>query len=416
MNPLLESVQNFTFLYPFVMAFVWIAGGLLFYWRRESFLAGPDTAPDLPSTPSMSVLVPCYNEEALVAETIGELDKLRYPDFEIIAINDGSRDRTGERLEALRLQYPRLRVVHQAQNRGKALALRTGALVARSEFLVCIDGDAILAPYSLHWLMRELLLRGNVGAVTGNPRIRNRATLLGRLQVGEFSSIVGLIKRAQMVYVRVFTVSGVVCAFRKRALADVGYWDPRQQTEDIDITWALQLGGWRVRYAPNALCWILMPETLAGLWKQRVRWAVGGAQVFYKNAPRLFRPAGFAMWGILADYLLSVLWALSFAGLCALWVLQISTGPEIDFGLPGPLPTLAGLLMSGVFLLQSVVSLGIDRRIEPGVLRQFIWLIWYPLAYWMLSAATSVVGFLQVTFGAKRRAGTWVSPDRGVGS
>ncbi|OYU73265.1 MAG: poly-beta-1,6 N-acetyl-D-glucosamine synthase, partial [Burkholderiales bacterium PBB5] len=109
-------------------------------------------------------------------------------------------------------------------------------------------------------------------------------------------------------------------------------------------------------------------------------------------------------------------WALSFAVLCGLWIAQISTGPEIDFQLPGPLPTLAGLLLCVIFLLQSVVSLGIDRRIERGVVRHFYWLIWYPLAYWMLSAATSVVGFLKVTFGAKRRAGTWISPDRGIGT
>jgi biofilm PGA synthesis N-glycosyltransferase PgaC len=416
MSPLLESIQNFTFLYPFTMAFVWVLGGVLYYWRREQDLPPPTTVPDLPATPSVSVLVPCYNEEALVAETIGELTKLRYPNLEIIAINDGSRDQTGPKLEALRATYPQLRVVHLAENRGKALALRAGALAARSEFLVCIDGDAILDPHSVHWLVREFLLRGNVGAVTGNPRIRNRATLLGRLQVGEFSSIVGLIKRAQMSYGRVFTVSGVVCAFRKRALADVGYWDPGQQTEDIDITWALQTGGWRVRYAPNALCWILMPETLKGLWGQRVRWAVGGAQVFYKYFPRMFRRRSLPMWGILLDYLFSVGWALSFALLIGLWVLQISTGPEIDFNLPGPLPTLAGLLLSLVFLVQSSVSLLIDRRVEPRVFRHFIWLIWYPLAYWMMSAATSCVGFTKVTFGAKRRAGTWVSPDRGVGT
>ncbi|AOS43632.1 Poly-beta-1,6-N-acetyl-D-glucosamine synthase [Lacunisphaera limnophila] len=415
MNPLLESVQNFTFMYPFVMAFVWVLGGCLYYWRRERLLPPPHTEPELPALPMVSVLVPCYNEEVLVAETIAGLSALRYPNLEIIAINDGSKDRTGELLEQLRAQHPRLRVVHLAENRGKALALRTGALAARSEYLVCIDGDAILDPWCVHWMMREFLLRGNVGAVTGNPRIRNRATLLGRLQVGEFSSIVGLLKRAQMGYGRIFTVSGVVCGFRKRALADVGYWDPGQQTEDIDISWAMQTNGWRVRFAPNALCWILMPESLHGLWKQRLRWAVGGAQVFYKYLPRLFSRDVLPMWGILIDYCLSVVWALAFGMLIALWVLQISTGPEIDFGLPSPLPTLAGLLLSLVFLVQSSVSLAIDRRIEPGIFRHFIWLIWYPLAYWLLSAATTFVGFLKVTFGAKRRSGTWVSPDRGVG-
>ena len=60
--------------------------------------------------------------------------------------------------------------------------------------------------------------------MTGNPRIRTRSTLIGRIQVGEFSSIIGLIKRTQRVYGRLFTISGVVAAFRKQALTDVGYW------------------------------------------------------------------------------------------------------------------------------------------------------------------------------------------------
>ncbi len=59
--------------------------------------------------------------------------------------------------------------------------------------------------------------------------------------MGEFSSIIGLIKRTQRVYGRVFTVSGVIAAFRKQALADVGYWSPDMITEDIDISWKLQL-------------------------------------------------------------------------------------------------------------------------------------------------------------------------------
>ena len=73
-------------------------------------------------------------------------------------------------------------------------------------------------------MLEHFLTDPGVGAVTGNPRIRTRTSLLGRMQVGEFSSIVGLIKRTQQVYGRIFTVSGVITMFRKTALADVGYW------------------------------------------------------------------------------------------------------------------------------------------------------------------------------------------------
>src|SRR5690606_14590126 len=152
-----------------------------------------------------------------------------------------------------------------------------GALAARSEYLVCIDGDALLAEDAVAYLVAPLIENPRVGAVTGNPRIRTRSTLIGRIQVGEFSSIIGLIKRTQRVYGRVFTVSGVVAAFRRSALDRVEYWSPDMITEDIDISWKLQLDHWSIFYEPRALCWILMPETLRGLWKQRLRWSRGGA-------------------------------------------------------------------------------------------------------------------------------------------
>ncbi|WP_330970402.1 glycosyltransferase, partial [Lysobacter sp. A3-1-A15] len=148
----------------------------------------------------------------------------QYPDFEIIAINDGSTDATGAHLDALAAVHERLRVIHLDHNVGKANAMRMGALAARSEYLVCIDGDALLDEYATHWMVWHLCSGPRVGAVTGNPRIRNRSTLLGKLQVGEFSSIIGMIKRAQRVYGRLFTVSGVISAFRKTALHQVGYW------------------------------------------------------------------------------------------------------------------------------------------------------------------------------------------------
>jgi poly-beta-1,6-N-acetyl-D-glucosamine synthase len=99
-----------------------------------------------------------------------------------------------------------------------------------------------------------------------------------------WGAIVGLIKRAQRTYGRLFTVSGVAAAFRKTALYDVGYWSSEMLTEDIDVTWKMELKAWDVRYEPHALVWILMPETFAGLWKQRLRWAMGGVQVILKYA------------------------------------------------------------------------------------------------------------------------------------
>ena len=284
-----HGLLGFVFYYPLFMSFLWMTGAALFHWRYERGEAPWDRPRALPDTPPVSVLIPCYNEGDNAQETLSHALALDYPEFEVIAINDGSADDTGEVLERMAAQHPRLRVVHLAQNQGKAMALQAGALLARHEILICIDGDALLDRHAAHWLVRHFVESREVAAVTGNPRIRNRSTLLGRVQVGEFSSIVGTIKRAQRIFGRIFTVSGVIAAFRKSAVHQVGYWSADALTEDIDVTWKLQRAGWDVRFEPNALTWILMPETLRGLWKQRLRWAMGGAQVLLKNLDAALR-------------------------------------------------------------------------------------------------------------------------------
>jgi len=176
---------------------------------------------------------------------------------------------------------------------------------------VGIDGDAILDVKAIGWMLRHFLRHDDIAAVTGNPRIRTRSTLLGRMQVGEFSSFIGLIKRTQQLYGRLFSVSGVIVMFRRKALLDVGFWSTDMLTEDIDISWKLQVAGWRIRYEPHALCWILMPETIRGLYKQRLRWAMGGIQTLLKYSSNMRHLSQRRMWPIYGEYLLSVFWSYS---------------------------------------------------------------------------------------------------------
>jgi biofilm PGA synthesis N-glycosyltransferase PgaC len=274
---------GFSFYYPLFMAYLWMVGAVNYYIRFERQSVRDESPTGKNFEAPVSILIPMRNEAENAAETIAHALTLDYPEYEIIAVNDGSTDDTGVILDRIALEEPRLRVIHLAVNQGKAIALEMAAMIARHEFVVCIDGDAILDTHAVRWMVRHFG-GPRVGAVTGNPRIRNRSTLLGKVQVGEFSAIVGLIKRAQRTYGRIFTVSGVVTAFRKAALHDVGYWSPEMLTEDIDVTWRMQIRHWDIRYEPHAVVWILMPETFKGLWRQRLRWAMGGVQVVLKYA------------------------------------------------------------------------------------------------------------------------------------
>ncbi|HHS83942.1 MAG TPA: glycosyltransferase, partial [Gammaproteobacteria bacterium] len=194
----LGPALSFAYFYPLFMAYVWMVGGVLYYIQWEHGRpVGAEGLSNMSTYPPVSMLVPCHNEGENLRETIAALDNQNYPDFEIIAINDGSTDGTAALLDELSRQHARLRVVHLAENQGKPTALRMGAMASPHEFLICIDGDALLDVNATGWIMQHFVASPRVGAVTGNPRVRTRSTLLGKIQVGEFSSIVGLIKRAQ---------------------------------------------------------------------------------------------------------------------------------------------------------------------------------------------------------------------------
>lgn len=409
-----QWIFGFAFYYPFFMAYLWMVGALYYYISKERKEPLYNNPPQLPEYPFVSVLVPCFNEGANAYETIGALLNINYPNYDIILINDGSTDDTRTIIDDIASKHANVRVIQLSSNQGKAMALTVGTMMTSSEYLVCIDGDAVLDPNCIIWMMRHFVSGSRVGAVTGNPRIRNRSTMLGKLQVGEFSAVIGLIKRAQRVYGRVFTVSGVVAAFRKSALHQVGYWSTNMVTEDIDISWKMQTHYYDVRYEPNALCWILMPETLKGLWKQRVRWAQGGAEVLLKFKDIFSDRKKRRMWPIYIELVVSIAWAYLICALFILWAI----GKFID--LPSYLhvasivPGWNGTILAITCLLQFAVSLFIDSRYEPRIRRYYYWMIWYPMVFWILSVATTVVGLPSAFMKDRNKRATWTSPDRGI--
>ena len=409
------AISAFCFGYPFVMAWYWMAGGLLLRFTRDLHEPLPEEPPALPAYPMVSILIPCFNEAQQAAETFAALADIQYPAYEIIAINDGSSDATGALLNALTKQIPQLRVVHLATNQGKSTAMNAGALASCGEILVGIDGDALLHPHALTWFVRRFQMDPTLGAITGNPRIRNRTTLLGKLQVGEFSSVVGLIKRAQSTYGTLFTVSGVICAFRKRALQDAGWWSPAALTDDVDVSWRIQLANWRVTFEPKAICWILTPETMKGLWRQRLRWAEGGLQSVGLATAAMLKKRHLRLLPIWLNYMVSILWAYAMLVGFVLWAVSRLwpqwTGGPLGFSM---LPQWWGTLLALTYLLQSTVSVQLDRRFEKNMASTLFWVIWYPLVFWMLQAATAVVGFPRALVRPGHARGTWTSPDRGL--
>jgi poly-beta-1,6-N-acetyl-D-glucosamine synthase len=431
-DSLLHATQyllGFTYYYPLFMAYLWSVGAIWFFMRYE--FRKPKTLA-LQNQPKVSIVVPCFNEGDNVREVISHLMKMHYPHYEVIAVNDGSSDNTAQILNELAAQHARLRVIHHAENQGKSIGLNTAARLADSEFIIGIDGDALLDHDAIPLFLHHFLTNEQVGAVTGNPRIRTRSTLLGRLQVGEFSSLVGLIKRAQRVFYRqIFTASGVITAFRRDALKDVNYWSQDMLTEDMDITWKLQLRGWDVRFEPRALAWILMPETMAGLWKQRLRWAMGGLQIIQKYKSIFLDWRSYPVWPLFLEHILSIVWACSVAVVLSTYCLDllatlysyIQTSAHIHVAtvahpstdsLTTLLPAYSGLIIGTTCLLQMLLSLLMDSRYDHQLLRYYIWTIWYPFGFWIVNMLTIIVAIPKTLIRKHGLRARWVSPDRGI--
>ena len=108
-----------------------------------------------------------------------------------------------------------MRGIYLEKNQGKAAALNIGALASKYDLLLAIDADALLDPLALKWIAWHFVKFPRVGAVTGNPRVVNRTTLLAKIQVGEFSTIIGLIKRSQRILGKILSAAGQGRVFQR---------------------------------------------------------------------------------------------------------------------------------------------------------------------------------------------------------
>jgi len=227
---------------------------------------------------AVSVVVPAFNENSTIAMTVRSLVASDIP-VEVIVVDDGSTDGTGDTVEALGL--PGVRVIRRP-NGGKPSALNAGISAARCDIVVMMDGDTIFEPATVRHLV-EPFVDPQVGAVAGNARVADRRSLIARWQHIEYVIGFNLDRRVQDAWGVITTVPGAIGAFRRTALAGVGGVSDDTLAEDTDLTIALGRAGWRVVYQPTARAWTDAPASFAQLWRQRYRWSYGIMQSLWKH-------------------------------------------------------------------------------------------------------------------------------------
>lgn len=406
--------------YPILGGLAWFVGGLCYKYvfknKKRNF-----TILDSREQPFITIMVPAHNEEVTIKETISYLlNELNYTNYEVLVIDDCSTDNTPKILHKLQQQSKRLRVIRLAENKGKAHAFNIGLAFAKGDLVLSNDADTLpeadaLMRYVNYFNSPE---GQNIAAVTSNVEVRNRTKLITKSTTVEFSSIVGIIKRAEMgVFGSIFAYSGANTMYRKSALIDVGMFRQDRATEDISVAWDHQLNNWLAVFAPEIISYTLVPETLKELYHQRKRWAKGGTEVWLTNLRKVLRHPlknlGESL--MLLDQTLSICW--SFFFWLATLVFTYLVG---NFALTQNWSQLVYLLFSALILIcfemiagtmQLVIALMIDRK--GNKIEYLLFAPIYLLCLWIINTLTIVTTFvpaIKTILG--HGSGTWVSPSR----
>jgi biofilm PGA synthesis N-glycosyltransferase PgaC len=404
-----ETLLAVVGLYPVCTAALWMAGGLLFRMLDES---GSAQEPD-GGWPGVSVLIPAYNEEAVVAISVGAALAADYPVLEVLVLDDGSTDRTEAAALAAAGADERCRVIRDPVNRGKADRLNAGLREARHDLVAIVDADTHLHPAALKLLVARMSRSPMVAAVAGAPHVTNRGHLLLSMQILEAASIIGLIRRTQSLTGRVGVVAGVLGLFRRDRVLAVGGYDPRMATEDIDLTWRLLIAGWETVYEPQALVGMQVPSTLGGLWAQRKRWARGQGEVLHTHLGQVVRWHNRRVWLLAFESLASLLWVVAIGVSLAIAAFGVAIGSEDLFGFAFDW----GIAIAIVATLQLLLAIWLERGYDPTILGSFLVAAVYPLAYWLISALAAVRSQIMALMrGPRGRRVVWDVPRERIGA
>lgn len=275
----------------------------------------------------VSIVVPAYNEEITVADTVKSLLMMDYRLYEIVVVDDGSKDHTTQVLidtfhlkeigRPIRRQIPCKKELHvyesiingihitliQKENGGKADALNMGINASRFPYFICMDADSVLQRDSLKNIVRPVLEDPTVVAVGGLVRISNCAVLNQGNLVDyhmPWNPIVGMqileydrSFMASRIFMNRFNgnliISGAFGLFHKETVLNVNGYDPTTMGEDMELVVKLHTFcrinklPYSIRYVPDAICWSQCPSSIRDLRKQRRRWYLGLFQCLHKH-------------------------------------------------------------------------------------------------------------------------------------
>lgn len=259
---------------------------------------------------TVSIIVPCYNEQDVIIPSLKSTIAQTYPNIEILVVDDGSSDRTYALAKTFEFDdgHRSLKVLSKP-NGGKSRALNFAIKKAKGNLICCVDADSKLDKFAVELLVQHFK-DPEIAAVAGSVSVVNTDTFLTKLQALEYIQGLNMVKNGQSFLKLVNIIPGPLGMFRKEAMREVGYYSHDTFAEDCDLTLALIAKGYKIDFEPDAVAHTEAPENLLDLLKQRYRWTRGILQAIKKNKKFLWhvrsKPSiSFVMWYMLFE---SVFW------------------------------------------------------------------------------------------------------------
>ncbi len=329
--------------------------------------------------PFVSILIPAHNEEIVIERTVQAMLALNYPKerLEIIVVNDGSKDRTGEVVSEIAARHREVKLVNVPEGeggKGKSRTLNVGLEHAMGDVIAVYDADNRPEPDSLRYLVANLVEDPKLGAVLGKVRTINRdRNSLTRFINLEFISFQWLMQGGRYKLFNLATLPGTNYVIWRKVLDKAGRFDEEAIAEDAELSIRLYEMGYRIKFIPYSVTWEQEPEDVKTFVRQRTRWVQGMTYIVRK-----FLKVAFQMKNrrIMFDlfYMFSLYYVFFFALILSDVIAVLGLLGFIKLGLVGPF-TFIWFLAMMLFFMQSLIAMSLEE--EESFLNILLSLIMY---------------------------------------
>ncbi|MBW3012008.1 glycosyltransferase family 2 protein [Candidatus Woesearchaeota archaeon] len=286
MNIILNGLLWFSYLMALYFAIFWLYS----YIEKRTFFKSEKSITNLKEFPFVSVIVPAHNEQDSVEGTARSILAINYPKarYELIMVNDGSRDRTLDIMKGIKRRFPNrnIRIISH-KNVGKAASMNKAIASAKGEYFACLDADSFVDKDALRKMISMHQNDPSIAAVTPAMKVTQANTFLQKLQRLEYIMSIfyaRIMGHMDMIYV----APGPFSVYKKDIIQKIGGFDKNSIVEDQEIGYRIQKHHYRLRQCFDAYSYTIAPKSLKGLYKQRNRWYKGGILTFLQYRKLLF--------------------------------------------------------------------------------------------------------------------------------